>query len=93
MKKASELIQQLFSDLDVESKEHVVSLFRSWEQIAGTDIAAHTSIREIEGSQVIIESDHPGWAHMVLMNKKRIIARIRHEYPELDIKTLRVVTR
>ncbi len=91
MKRSSQIIDELFSDLHVEEEAGYISLFRQWEVIAGTDIASHTRIKDIEGCTLIIQSDHPAWSHLVTMNREGIIRKIRKAYPALGINTLRVV--
>lgn len=91
MKRASQIIDELFSDLNVDAEADYISLFSQWEKISGTEIASHTRIKDVRGSTLIIESDHPAWSHMVTMNREGIIRKIRKAYPELGIDTLRVV--
>ena len=93
MKKASELIEQVF--LSIENKqpgeEKYISLFRSWETIAGTDIASHSIVKEIEDKTLIIEVDHPGWSQLLTIQKQTILRKIRKMFPELEILRIRVV--
>ncbi|MGM0432350.1 MAG: DUF721 domain-containing protein [Spirochaetota bacterium] len=91
MKKASELIEQIFDSLHIEDEQDVVSLFREWEQIVGSDIGSHSTIVELEGNTLIVSADHPGWVQMLQMHKRSIIKKIQRLYPELQIKYLRIV--
>lgn len=93
MKKASELIEQVFLSIDNKQPDEkkFVSIFRSWEQIAGTDIASHSVVKEIEGKTLIIEVDHPGWSQLVAIQKKNIIRKIHNMFPELEISRIRIV--
>ncbi len=95
MKKASELIDQFFSAIETEhpGEKEYVSLFQSWERIAGTDLAAHCRILEIERNSIMIEADHPGWSQLLSMKKNQILAKIQQQYPELGITTLRLMLR
>lgn len=93
MKKAGSFIDQIFEDLEMsgDTQQGMVSLFSSWERIAGTDIASHTTIRDVEGSTLVIEVDHPGWAQMVSLKKTILLNGIKMEYPELGITRIRIV--
>jgi len=93
MKKASELIEQVF--LSIESKQpeekKYVSIFKSWEMIAGTDLSSHSTVKEIEGETLLIEVDHPGWSQLVNIQKKTILRKIQNMFPELEISKIRIV--
>ena len=93
MKKASELIEQVFLSIDSKQPEEkkYVSIFKSWEQIAGTDLASHSVVKEIEGTILIIEVDHPGWSQLVTIQKKSILRKIQNMFPELEILRIRIV--
>lgn len=86
MKRASDFIQQIFSSIQIDEKKDVISLFQSWERIAGSDIAAHSSIKELEGNTLIIVVDHPGWIQMIDMQKRKIVRELKRLYPELGIE-------
>lgn len=93
MKKASELIEQVFSSLEISQpgEKTYVSLFRNWETVAGAELAAHSSVKEIEKDTLIIVVDHPGWAQLLSVNTRKILTRIAEKYPELCINQIRMV--
>ena len=90
-KKASELIKALVDGMDVDHGGEYYSLFTGWERTVGTDIAAHSRVKEIEKGVIIIAVDHPGWAQMIQLQKKKILFSCRKQYPELNIKEMRVI--
>ncbi len=91
MKKASELIDQIFSSLSIDQHKGSISLFDEWEHIAGAKIAEHSRIKEIEGKSIIIAVDHPGWSQVIQLKKKQILHEIHKRYPELEITSLRII--
>jgi predicted nucleic acid-binding Zn ribbon protein len=91
MKKASELIEQIFSSLNIRDEKDAVSLFSSWEMLAGSDVASHSYILELSGKTLIVSVDHPGWVQMVQMKKRSILNRIKEKYPELGIERIHTV--
>lgn len=72
-------------------QQGMVMLFSSWERLAGTDLASHTNLRDIEGDTLVIEVDHPGWAQMVSLKRKILLACVKKEYPGLGISRIRIV--
>lgn len=91
MKKASEFIDQIFSQININQESPYISIFSSWEKIAGTDIASHSQIMEIEGTTILISVDHPGWTHLIQLKKKHILFSIKKQFPELKIDSLRII--
>jgi predicted nucleic acid-binding Zn ribbon protein len=91
MKKASELIDQIFQSLKIEDHGDTISLFQQWEKIAGSDIASHSHIHELEKQTLIIVADHPAYLQLLQMKKRTILGRIRKEYPELGIEKIHAI--
>jgi hypothetical protein len=90
MKKASEILSHFLDESQLEKARSYNSFFRSWRTIAGIDIGSHSRVREIERDVLIIETDHPGWAQMINLKKRRFLQDISKRYPELDIREIRV---
>lgn len=91
MKRASEILDELFSQIDLESEKEYISLFQQWEHIAGTDAADHTWIQEIEEEKLIIGADHPAWANMLSLKKQTILKEIENRFPELNISQVKII--
>ena len=93
MKKASELIEQVFLSIDSKQPDEkkYISIFKSWETIVGTDISSHSIIKEIEGKTLIVEVDHPGWSQLITIQKKSILRKLQKTFPELEILRIRIV--
>lgn len=94
MRKADEILKDLLSQYSINLEDNVyVSVYQTWPEIAGIDLAAHIKIREIQGTQLLLEADHPGWTQLFKMQEKKILKEIRRRYPELGIKTARLFVR
>ncbi len=90
MKKAADFIEQIFSSISINEHNEVISLFNSWEEIAGSNIASHSIIYDLDGSSLIIHVDHPGWVQMIDLKKRMLLRVLNQKYPELNIE--RIVT-
>ncbi len=90
MKKAAELIEQVFQSISFDDHKEVISLFSSWEELAGTNIASHSRIYDLEGTSLIVHVDHPGWLQLIDMKKNQILRNIKKEFPDLAVE--RIVT-
>ncbi len=92
MKKAGDILIQVLSGLHAEGK-HYISFYNSWEKIAGTDIANHSSLSDIKNGILYIDVDHPGWIQLIQIKKKYILRKIKSMFPELEVKDLRIFLR
>lgn len=86
-----EILKAYFNDTQIERADQYHSFFTSWKQLAGINIAAHTRPRDIRGSVLIVEADHPGWVQLLHMQKRNILRKINHDYPQLEVKEIRIV--
>ncbi len=90
MKKAADFIEQIFSNISIDEHNDVISLFNSWEEIAGSNIASHSTIHDLDGTSLIVHVDHPGWVQMIDLKKRMLLRVLNQKYPELNIE--RIVT-
>lgn len=88
MKKAGDLVQKILENVTDSSK--YLGIFKEWRQIAGQDIAAHASIRDIEQGYLLIDVDHPGWMQRLQMKQRYIVKQIHNNYPDLEIKGIKL---
>ena len=93
-KKASEVVNALFSGISSQGMEKSNSIIRGWKETLGDKIASHSKIIDINKGNLIVEVDHPGWSQQILFRKKQIITVLSTNFPDLDIKNiiLRVVS-
>lgn len=90
-KKAADLIKKLFENVNLDQGQEYYNLFSGWERTVGTDLASHSVVKEIERGTLIVAVDHPGWAQMIGLRKRTILSACRKQYPDLEIRDLRVV--
>jgi hypothetical protein len=93
-RKASEIISSLFSSFDSNGMSQSNSFLKSWKEIVGENISAHTKVIDVDKGIVIVEVDHPGWSQKILFKKKQILYELSINYPDLKIRNviMRVVS-
>ena len=91
MKRAGDLIGKFFANISGDDLKTYGELFSSWKQLAGTDIAAHSRILELQKGLLYIGVDHPGWMQMIGFKKQQILGSLKNRYPSLAIRDLRLV--
>lgn len=87
-RKASDLINVLFDGFNTPGMEKANAFFRSWKELVGEKIAAHSRIVDVSLGAVIVQVDHPGWSQQIQFRKAAILASLSRNYPELGIKSL-----
>ena len=92
MRSARELISAMFDSEAAATARLPSRLFAAWSAIAGPDIAAHSSVSDIRNEVLVVQVDHPGWIQMIRLEEKKIRARINRRYPDIEIRSLRIVT-
>ena len=90
MKKAGDVLRGFLTDEQAAAAGRWSTFFSGWQKIAGTDIAAHSRVRDVKSGVVIVEVDHPGWLQMLQMKKEQILADMKKTYPELGIDNIRI---
>lgn len=88
MKKAGDLLN-FFLDNSVYSKATEYNdLFNSWKAIAGDRLAAHSWIKDLDRTVLIIEADHPGWIQILQTKQANLLSRVQRQFPELTISAM-----
>lgn len=93
MDKAGDLLSFFFDKNFAQKADRYSGIFRGWEDMVGTDLAQHCQIVDIRNHVVEIVTDHPGWKQRFQFKQRQIIDRLKQKYPELEIKTVRVLVR
>ena len=88
MEKAGDILKLFLDKKQLDAAKSYSSFFRSWENIVGENIAAHSEVKDIRNHTVLIEVDHPGWIQMIQINYQRILKAIQIRYPELNVKKI-----
>lgn len=89
MRKGSDIISDILGGVQHDALRKASSLFRSWRDLVGQDIAAHSRIVDVDNGCVIVAADHPGWLQLIQMKRSAMLKKIRASYPELNVKDMR----
>ncbi|MGL4986535.1 MAG: DciA family protein [Treponemataceae bacterium] len=93
-KKASEIIDSIFSGFDKNKLEMSNNLANIWNNILnkitidGQRLADHSRIHDLKNNMLIIEVDHVGWIQVLQFHKKFILKELKKTVSILEIKTL-----
>jgi predicted nucleic acid-binding Zn ribbon protein len=85
MKRAGELLAAFFDRQTFDAARDYSDLFSSWQSIAGDTLAAHSRIREMERSILLVEADHPGWIQILQTVEKDLLDTLRRRFPDRHI--------
>lgn len=90
MKKAGDILSAFFDERLVKEGKTYSELFKSWFQIAGERLAAHSRIVELERNILFVEADHPGWIMILQSKEKEILDQVRRSFPHLIINGISI---
>lgn len=88
--RAGDVLKSFFDKLVPQEASGYNRFFSGWDQIAGEKMSFHVRPRDILNGDLILEADHPGWIQQVRMRQEGLLGAIRREYPELEIRRIRV---
>jgi predicted nucleic acid-binding Zn ribbon protein len=92
MKKAGDLLSLILDNRIFEKAQGYSELFLSWELLTEENnipaAAAYSRIKELEGSVLLVEADHPGWIQILSNKQKELLAGIRRRFPQLSVTEL-----
>jgi len=90
MRQAKEVLSKLLDENSRGKGASYSSVFRGWRDLAGLSLADHSRVYEIRHNNLFVEVDHNGWMQILLLRKARILSKLRHRYPELEIRDLKI---
>lgn len=90
MERAGNLLDAFLKLHNISGGEDYIAFFKSWHNIVGTDIAAHTRVTDIQNGALKVEVDHPGWMQKLQMKKEQVLRKVATQYPQLEVRTLHV---
>jgi hypothetical protein len=85
MRKAGDILSAFFDERLNKEGQTYSALFKSWQQIAGDQISAHSRIVELERNILVVEADHPGWIMILQSKEQDLLNRVRRSFPDLVI--------
>ena len=90
MKKAAEVLAHLLERSRAAEGSPAGSLFGEWQDIAGVSLAEHCRVYDVRHHNLFVEVDHPGWMQLLLLAKRKLLAKLRQRFPQLEIRDLKV---
>lgn len=88
---AGDLIARLVDSLGIHDDKGMVPCVRTWPELAGGDLAAHSQVRDLRHGALVIGVDHPGWLQQLHLDQRRILAAVRRRFPDLGVTSLQFV--
>jgi predicted nucleic acid-binding Zn ribbon protein len=85
VKRAGELLASFFNQQTFGIAKEYSALFSSWRSVAGDVLAAHSRIKELERSVLLVEADHPGWIQILQTREKDLLDALRRRFPDQHI--------
>lgn len=86
IKDVSKLLEAFFDRETLQAGGRYVAFVGDWRHIAGGHLADHSRPLDLKNGILIVGAEHPGWIQLLQMKQESILARVRAEYPELDVR-------
>jgi predicted nucleic acid-binding Zn ribbon protein len=89
MKRAGDLLSSFLDERFLKKARNYKDLFSSWEILTRENhiaaAASHSRIRELEGTLLLVEADHPGWIQILQTKQRELLTGIVRRFPDLTI--------
>jgi predicted nucleic acid-binding Zn ribbon protein len=89
MKKAGDILPLILNDKILKKSQGYSELFLSWELLTEEShiaaAAGHSRIKELEGSVLLVEADHPGWIQILNTKQKELLDILHRRFPQFSI--------
>ncbi len=85
---AKDLIARFIDSIGIRDEKGIVPFVRSWPEIVGPDLAAHSQVLDIRNGAVLVGLDHPAWLQRMHMERRRIVRQVQRRFPSLEIRYL-----
>ncbi len=73
--------------IDREMKRYAI--WQRWNNLVGTEVAAHARPARWQGTTLVIRAEHPAWIQELGFLKRRMLANIKEHMPTLTITDIR----
>lgn len=88
MDKAEAILRKLFGRYVDRDDEGFIGFFSQWQDLVGTDLAAHADPVDIKNGALYLEVDHPAWLQRLHTKQADILKAIQGRFPNLGIQHL-----
>jgi predicted nucleic acid-binding Zn ribbon protein len=89
VKRAGELLSSFLDKRFLKKARNYKDLFSCWDILTEENhiaaAAAHSRIRELEGTLLLVEADHPGWIQILQTKQRELLEGIVWRFPDLTI--------
>jgi hypothetical protein len=89
MKSAGDILKSILSENQSEEAQEYYRFFSAWDEIIGENLAGRARAKELKGTTLIVEVDHPGWIQLLEMRQAKILHELRERFPALQIEKIR----
>ncbi len=90
MKKIGELLKEFLREKGWLQGNPYDPLFREWDRVAGTTLAAHARLVDVRNGILLVEVDHPGWLQMIQLRKTALLEAARRVAPLASVEGMKL---
>jgi len=82
-------LRKLMSRLDKQGHMTTASVIDVWDALVGPEIAQHTNIEGLRGTELLVAVDSPVWANELQAMAAQLVERLQQELSNTPVKTMR----
>jgi predicted nucleic acid-binding Zn ribbon protein len=89
-RRVGESLDRITRTLGTPRAQVLATVFSSWEELVGPDIAAHTQPRSLRDGVLVIAADQPAWVTQLRFLAADLLARIQAATDGADVREIRL---
>jgi predicted nucleic acid-binding Zn ribbon protein len=89
---SKQVLEMVLQRLHISADNPKVAVGMNWRDIIGPRLFPHVKIVDIKGKTLVLRADHPSWAQIAMMQKKKVLAGINRTYPSLGIGDIQILS-
>lgn len=84
-----DILDRTSRDLRIDTNIKRYALWGKWDEIVGSEVAAHARPYRWQGHVLVVRVEHPAWIQELSYLKPQLLERIRTEHSEAQLVDIR----
>ena len=90
-KKVRDILPEVMKGLGLDVKIREAQLIQQWREVVGETVASRSRPGTVRRGVLLVEAKNNAWMQEIRFHQSEILKRIQEQFPELQIKGLRLV--
>ncbi len=90
-KKVGDILPGVMKSLGLDVKLREANLVQEWRSVVGEAVASRSKPTVVRKHILLVEVENNAWMQEIRFLQRKIVERIREQFPELEVEGLRLM--